>query len=290
VIHAAPTKAAANYTQKTGRGTRLSPGTGKSDLLVIDLVDITKRHSLVTIADLVGLPPKFDFKGGDILEAAKKYEETKKQNQHLMFDDCQSLDDIQAKVEDVDLFIPEMPPVVKEYAELAWSQASPDHFQMSYHGEFFPERIDLKQDLLGQWSLEFSDGHKKAQKIPKSQPTREDAFKAAEKWMSVNKGRTYNMKRQNAPWRKGVPTAAQVREIRRQGLDVNWNQMTAGQVHDMLEFRKAQANARARARAGVEQCAIGDSSIKDSHTFEGESKPQPGPIDSVAQHTDPPHV
>ena len=35
-------------------------------------------------------------------------------------------------------------------------------------------------------------------------------------------GRTYNMKRQNAPWRKGVPSDAQVREIRRQGIDVDW--------------------------------------------------------------------
>ena len=43
----------------------------------------------------------------------KKFEEAKKANQHLLMDDCQSLDEVKAKVEDVDLFIPEMPPVVQ---------------------------------------------------------------------------------------------------------------------------------------------------------------------------------
>ena len=107
------------------RGTRLSPETHKVDCLVIDVVDITIRHSLVTVADPVGLPPKFDFKGEDLLEVAAKFEEAKKSNQHLLMDDCQSLDEVKAKVEDVDLFIPEMPPVVREHAQLAWSQASP---------------------------------------------------------------------------------------------------------------------------------------------------------------------
>jgi len=70
----------------------------------------------VTVADLVGLPPTFDFKNEDIVEVAKKFEEAKKANQHLLLDECQLLDDVKAKVEVVDLFIPEMPPVVKEQA------------------------------------------------------------------------------------------------------------------------------------------------------------------------------
>jgi superfamily II DNA or RNA helicase len=90
VIHAAPTKSSLLYTQKTGRGTRLSPEAGKQDCLVIDVVDITRRHSLTTVADLFGLPPQFNVKGEDVLEVAKKFEEAKKANQHLLMDDCQS--------------------------------------------------------------------------------------------------------------------------------------------------------------------------------------------------------
>ena len=75
-----------------------------------------------------------------------------------------------------------------------------------------------------------------------------EAFAAAEKWMSVNRGRTYGLKRQNAPWRKGIPTDAQVRRINRLGLDLNWRNMNAGQVHDTLEFHHAQQTARERQR------------------------------------------
>jgi ATP-dependent helicase IRC3 len=242
IIHAAPTKSALNYTQKTGRGTRLFEG--KADCLIIDLVDITKKHSLITVADLVGLPPKLDFKGEDVLAVAQQVEQERRLNHHLQFDDCDSLDEIRARVESVDLFIPQMPEVVKQHANLAWSQVTPDHFRISYTGDGFPEAIDLRADMLGTWTAEFSSGFKKAARITQPQPTLQDAFAAAEKWVSVNRPRTYGIKNQNARWRKGPATDAQVRAIRREGLNLHWQPMTAGEVHDVLEFRRAQATAR----------------------------------------------
>jgi hypothetical protein len=244
IIHAAPTKSSLLYTQKTGRGTRLSQETGKVDCLIIDVVDITKRHSLITVADLVGLPPRFDFKGEDVLAVATQVEQQKKLNQHLVFEDCESIDDVRAKVESVDLFIPEMPEVVKQHAQLAWSQVTPDHFRIGYPGEGFPESIDLRQDMLGNWTAEFSSGFKKAARIAPPQGSLTEAFEAAEKWVSVNRPRAYGLKNQNARWRKGPATDAQVREIRRMGLDLNWPQMNAGQVHDAIEFKRAQSAAR----------------------------------------------
>jgi superfamily II DNA or RNA helicase len=53
VMIARPTKSQLLYTQMVGRGTRPLPG--KSECLVIDLVDATKSHRLVTLADLVGV-------------------------------------------------------------------------------------------------------------------------------------------------------------------------------------------------------------------------------------------
>ena len=114
IIHAAPTKSqsplyAENWTEELASLQRLEKSIASS------LTSLTSPRgtSLVTVADLVGLPPKFDFKGEDLLEVAVKFEEAKKANQHLLMDECQSLDEVKAKVEDVDLFIPEMPPVVR---------------------------------------------------------------------------------------------------------------------------------------------------------------------------------
>lgn len=54
LLLARPTASKALYVQMVGRGLRLYPG--KKDCLVIDLVDNSSRHSLVSIADL---DPKF---------------------------------------------------------------------------------------------------------------------------------------------------------------------------------------------------------------------------------------
>lgn len=54
VILARPTRSRALYVQMLGRGTRRHPG--KTDCLVIDMVDAAGDHDLVTMPDLFGLP------------------------------------------------------------------------------------------------------------------------------------------------------------------------------------------------------------------------------------------
>ena len=58
VVLARPTKSLVLFTQMVGRGSRPSPETGKSHMTLIDVVDQTRRHRLVSIADLVGMPVK----------------------------------------------------------------------------------------------------------------------------------------------------------------------------------------------------------------------------------------
>jgi len=61
IIIARPTRSSLLYVQMIGRGTRLH--TGKKDVMIIDLVDVTKDHSLITLPSLFGLSDKFDLEG-----------------------------------------------------------------------------------------------------------------------------------------------------------------------------------------------------------------------------------
>ncbi len=70
VLMARPTKSTMLYTQMIGRGTRRHPG--KSDLLVLDVVDNSRRHSLTTINALFDLPLLYNPSGGDVNEQAKR--------------------------------------------------------------------------------------------------------------------------------------------------------------------------------------------------------------------------
>ena len=54
VIHAAPTKSSLLYTQKTGRGTRLSPETGKVDCLVAELAHEQHRGTMKAVGGKQG--------------------------------------------------------------------------------------------------------------------------------------------------------------------------------------------------------------------------------------------
>lgn len=65
VVLARPTKSALYVAQAVGRGTRLSPDTGKESCLVIDLVDAT-RHQLASSATVLGLPSNVNAKGEDL--------------------------------------------------------------------------------------------------------------------------------------------------------------------------------------------------------------------------------
>jgi len=54
VVFARPTKSQIVYSQAVGRGTRLSPATGKKDCLVLDIVGATNHLSLCTLGSLAG--------------------------------------------------------------------------------------------------------------------------------------------------------------------------------------------------------------------------------------------
>lgn len=78
VILARPTKSLVLFTQMVGRGTRPSPETGKDSLTLIDLVDQTRRHKLITVADLVGVPLEGGESVVETIEALEREERIRK--------------------------------------------------------------------------------------------------------------------------------------------------------------------------------------------------------------------
>jgi superfamily II DNA or RNA helicase len=72
IIMARPTKSRSLYAQMVGRGFRLCPETDKQDCLVLDFVDNSSRHKLVTVFDLFGSQHVRDAKGGDVLDAVDR--------------------------------------------------------------------------------------------------------------------------------------------------------------------------------------------------------------------------
>lgn len=73
IILLRPTQSWSLYVQMAGRGTRIADG--KQDLIIIDVVDNTKRHKLCTTASLLDLPPTLDLQGNSVLAAKERLDE-----------------------------------------------------------------------------------------------------------------------------------------------------------------------------------------------------------------------
>ncbi len=69
---ARPTKSRALFTQMVGRGTRPSPATGKTNLLVLDFAGLTRRHKLVSTIDVLLGTGLTDEERRRVLEATEQ--------------------------------------------------------------------------------------------------------------------------------------------------------------------------------------------------------------------------
>jgi hypothetical protein len=150
IIGCRPTQSAALYIQMTGRGMRplddvakqLGPGTTaesrraaiarskKPFVTVLDIVDQTRRHSLVTLPTLWGLPPKFNVEGQDIVTAAAFYKELVTRD-HETAKTVRSVSEIPTALASVDAFaIPTLSRDVIEISGMAWRQVDANHFRL----------------------------------------------------------------------------------------------------------------------------------------------------------------
>ena len=102
VVLARPTQSPVLFSQCIGRGTRLADG--KKDLIVIDVVDGTVTHSLVTLPTLMGLPNTLDIKGKLLTKAADFIEQMQTENPAVDFTKLEDIDEAKILVEKVDMF------------------------------------------------------------------------------------------------------------------------------------------------------------------------------------------
>jgi superfamily II DNA or RNA helicase len=149
IIHARPTKSSLWYIQASGRGSRLFPG--KTDCLIIDVVDATKRHSLVTLPSLFGLPVGFDFKDQDVLDVVDQVAAIHAEKPTLV---GLSLDELRMKSEIVNLFAA-TDEMIEQYAEYTWCKVEGRYvlsLPTALPGMLY---LDLRENPYKSWDVVF---------------------------------------------------------------------------------------------------------------------------------------
>ncbi len=155
VVMARPTQSALLFQQAIGRGSRRAPG--KTDCIVIDIVDNTKKHaaSLVTLPTLFGLPPHFNLTGHTAHETARQFEEAAT----LLdggFDEqtvqrIRSPADIPRLFEEVDMLrIAGLPASVRRLTRFAWQRLPDGTFALPAQRDI---RLEIAPNTLGHYEI-----------------------------------------------------------------------------------------------------------------------------------------
>lgn len=276
IVLACPTQSECKFTQMCGRGTRLQDGTGnikeytdkngenwiggdiKRDCILIDVMDNTATHSLMSVPSLMGLPDNLDLGGGSALKAKQQLEKLQEQYPNIDFKNLKCVDDAEAYVEQVNLFEIRFPAEVEQNSMLKWSKTVDGGYRIHVPGPAINNageaivrgpggHVDVYKNMLDKWEI---SGNIKGENFHGERTTMEAAFTAADNAIRERAGQLLDFLNRKASWhdkpivRTGVK-AKQWNLLRKLYPGKTWpNDLTMGQASFWIDKRLARKAKR----------------------------------------------
>jgi superfamily II DNA or RNA helicase len=161
-----PTKSGLLYRQQVGRLIRphpapediedmqargLQPPWVKDCAMIIDVVDLSSRHQLITVPTLFGLRDKFDGKGKDIIAQVEEIESMEEKYPTLDLRSQPNLDAVKTALHSLDLLKPpETPEEIRRLSRLLWLKEG----DFAYHlGTMSGVILQVRGNQLGHWEI-----------------------------------------------------------------------------------------------------------------------------------------
>jgi superfamily II DNA or RNA helicase len=170
IILARPTRSGLLYTQMIGRGTRLHPG--KDDVTVIDIVDVTRDHKLVTLPSLFGLAAEFDLEGRTTTQAQDAIRWVETHRPWVSVDAVRSLSELRYRCQKIDLLDLQTPAELAGVCELAWAGTAAGAYRL---GLARGETVSVSPTILGDWEVLLRRGTQEIRLAREGSPTSPDA-------------------------------------------------------------------------------------------------------------------
>jgi hypothetical protein len=147
IVLASPTKSNLRFTQTVGRGTRVFEG--KENCLVLDVIDSTKHHSLISLPSLLGLPTGLNLHGESAVEAIGVIEGALRERPHLDMSGLKDLNKIEEYITRVNFWDADVPEEVERHSELTWYR--------SLRGYVLNlpamEKLEIAENVLGTFDI-----------------------------------------------------------------------------------------------------------------------------------------
>lgn len=249
ILHAKPTKSATLYEQMTGRGLRIHEG--KSDCIVIDVVDVARRHALQAAPVLYGLPPGITANGKTLADLERAIEDFRDKYPAVDLDAMGrlTLAQLQAKATTFDVWkIPDMG-VYGQGLGLKWIRTGETTFRLAYPWQEMTEALAVAPDLVGRFTVTLTrcrrDGQVSAHPddaprvIAANLASASEALALAESFVREARSSVTRLRSDAAPWRKNPASKGQIAFLRRLRVPFAAT-ITSGEASDLIDLAKAR--------------------------------------------------
>jgi len=211
IILARPTKSALLYTQMIGRGTRLHPG--KTDVTVVDVVDNSSKHRLVTLPSLFGLAANFNLKGKTTSEVERAIRWVESNRPWVKTDLATDLDDLRLRSTQVDLLELRLPDELGGVARFAWAVIGRNCYRLGLgEGEY----LTCALTLLERWEIVLGSRHPEVDgTIVATERQLAAAIAKVEDYVRHTRPRAHDLVDLQAAWRSRPATEKQLERLKR---------------------------------------------------------------------------
>jgi hypothetical protein len=216
IILARPTKSALLYTQMIGRGTRLHPG--KTDVTVVDVVDNSSKHRLVTLPSLFGLAENFNLKGRTTSEVERAMRWVEVHRPWVKTDLATDLDDLRLRCTRIDLLELRLPDEIRGATQLAWAAVGRNCYRLGLgRGEY----LTCAQTVLDRWEVVIRSPHPEVDgNVVVSTLHLETAIEKADDFIRQSRPRSLALADLQAHWRRQPATEKQLERLKRAHLQI----------------------------------------------------------------------
>ena len=247
ILHAKPTMSSTLYEQMTGRGLRLFPG--KTDCVVLDVVDIARKHSLQTAPVLYGLPPGLGAKGDTLKKMSEDWDALREKCPG--FDVNSQLErkrySVQELLDRASTFEVWKIPDLGAFGlgrTMNWIKISDDDYRVQYPWHDGTEILTVQKDMLGKFdvSVTFRDHDRRTtnqKTLAAGVASASAAAGLAEAYVQQQRATVIKLKAPDAPWRSKPASDKQISLLYRLRIPVVRG-VTAGQASDAISIAMAR--------------------------------------------------
>jgi superfamily II DNA or RNA helicase len=224
IVMARPTKSQLLYVQCTGRGTRIPDGINnllearadntpiqKEDCILLDVVDATTKHSLITVPKLFGMSERMDMQGRTVTTALDYFNKVQEEHPNADLKNAQDLLKLRSYAVSVDLFSFKWAEEILGASKLQWHKSTDGHYMLYLKSG----RLNVYEDLVQKWHVSGQLGEKINHVDEHNINDLPEALRIAEEFVRLLCPEEMTLVRREARWHKDVASEAQIRLLRR---------------------------------------------------------------------------